>query len=386
MIRYPYTLPIEEQSDRSYAEVITNLTDHLREEAFIQMPSLHRDDNGVASLPISVMMDALVFGVLWQEYATWATKIELVDLNLVAELSEIRIRFPESRQSIDRARAESYAGFLKLRPSVEQQTPEVSTANLDRFFVFLEALGEYHRIVDHLREFVLNNVMVGVPSFRTVMQEILAFSSFFASESGKFLGAYTSSCCSYLRSLKQEPVDDAESILRSRNAVEYHLNMVVAQWMQQENLQAYVETDRLSVVLPHCLCPTPEDCEAEWTGNRYNCLQCKPNCPVSSVQELCNCYSAEMVLIEHASGFASWIKDTVQVENHGIVGIACVSNLIEGGFEAQRRSIPVTCVPLNRPGCSQWHKQYEGSQLNLAALETLLSIHGKVEKNESIPL
>lgn len=371
MILLPYNLVDMKSSSTGYQDAVNELTDRIQLHAPLYLPSL-LEENRDRQADSSIVLDALLFGVLWCEYAAWATNVPAIDLNLVAKLSRIRSQFPESKRSIDQARADSFAGFLEVRPSLDHPTPLVTASTLECFLLFLEALGEYERTVDRLRAFSLERLTGGLHIFKREMSEILCFAEWFKVEAAALLQPFTCDCDQYLDHVEKQTRHDAESILRRHTPAEYHVNMVCAEILRREQEPAFKNSAKKMVVVPRCLCSDPEGCGAKQDGELFTCTHCNDECPLNQISSICDRYNAELITLAHSSGFSSWIDSPDRVANTGIIGVACVANLVEGGLEAQNRRIPVSCIPLDHPGCCHWHEKYEGSQMNLEALEELL--------------
>jgi hypothetical protein len=70
-------------------------------------------------------------------------------------------------------------------------------------------------------------------------------------------------------------------------------------------------------------------------------------------------------------------------EGVGIVGIACVSNLVSGGWKAKGLGLPPQCVLLDHCGCRKhWHEQGIATDINMGRLREILDI--KTAKPEEV--
>lgn len=71
------------------------------------------------------------------------------------------------------------------------------------------------------------------------------------------------------------------------------------------------------------------------------------------------------VLIRHSSSFSKWLEPWSKQRKTGLIGVACVLNLLTGGFEMKRLGIPSQCVFLDHSGCRKHWKSKCPSQLNI---------------------
>ncbi|HEX3014597.1 MAG TPA: DUF116 domain-containing protein, partial [Methanobacterium sp.] len=64
---------------------------------------------------------------------------------------------------------------------------------------------------------------------------------------------------------------------------------------------------------------------------------------------------------------SAFSKSTKEDRNElGIVGVACVSNLIAGGWKAGSLGIPAQCVLLDYSSCkTHWHKEGFPTDINI---------------------
>lgn len=375
MILLPYNLNETSQSGRRNQATLTAFSGHLLEQA---ARGLSRDllnlrcENEIGAGWTSLQA-VLLFGVLWRDYGAWAQKLNPADVHLMAEVCRLREAAPEMKETLDQSRADAYAEFLSLKPEAGASLPSLTLPNLERFFLFLEALGDYSRTVDMLRCFVLELSKNGPLFLQRSLLEAVAFANWFSKAADTALGSLTHSCDEYICQQRMAARDDAEQLGRMRSATEIQLNLVLADLMQQANLGAFEEAGNTIVLAPRCLCDKDsESCQAIEDSGSYTCTHCSGGCVVPALERLCDEYDAELVLIEHSRNFTAWIDDPVRVKDAGIIGVACAVNLVEGGLEASRRGIPVACVPLDHPGCTHWFEKREGSQVNLTALEELL--------------
>jgi hypothetical protein len=85
-------------------------------------------------------------------------------------------------------------------------------------------------------------------------------------------------------------------------------------------------------------------------------------------------YGFGVAIITHESSFNS--KGIGQTDGRlGVVGIACVLNLIAGGWKAKALGLPAQCVLLDYCGCkNHWHDEGFPTDINLHVLGQILGI------------
>jgi hypothetical protein len=74
---------------------------------------------------------------------------------------------------------------------------------------------------------------------------------------------------------------------------------------------------------------------------------------------------AKVYLIPHSTGFSRWLERWQRAPEAGVVAVACMLNILPGGFEMRARGIASQCVPLDYPGCRKhWSRKGIPTSLN----------------------
>jgi uncharacterized protein len=55
--------------------------------------------------------------------------------------------------------------------------------------------------------------------------------------------------------------------------------------------------------------------------------------------------------VPHATAFSRYLERWQKEMNVGVAAVACMLNILPGGYEMRARGIPSQCVPLDHPGC-----------------------------------
>jgi hypothetical protein len=74
---------------------------------------------------------------------------------------------------------------------------------------------------------------------------------------------------------------------------------------------------------------------------------------------------AKVYLVPHSTGFSRWLDRWQREPDTGVVAVACLLNILPGGYEMRARQIPSQCVPLDFPGCHKhWRSKAIATSLN----------------------
>lgn len=138
--------------------------------------------------------------------------------------------------------------------------------------------------------------------------------------------------------------EDAGLILRDKNC--YYINMIAAQMLNECCRQDFVACDKTYIFLPGCMSSKGKYCQARESEDGYVCVSCSEECQVNRLSKL---YPGVRI-VYHGSQMEK--KKVSTHEKIGVVGVACVLNLISGGWKAKRLGYVPQCVILNECGCN----------------------------------
>jgi hypothetical protein len=78
-------------------------------------------------------------------------------------------------------------------------------------------------------------------------------------------------------------------------------------------------------------------------------------------------------LIPHSSDFSKFLVKWKDCPDTSLIGVACVLNLITGGYEMKRLNISSQCVFLDYCGCKKhWDKDGIATSLNVNQLKNIV--------------
>ena len=64
-----------------------------------------------------------------------------------------------------------------------------------------------------------------------------------------------------------------------------------------------------------------------------------------------HCEGIPVFIVPHSSGFSRWLERWQNDPAVSVTAVACMMNILAGGYEMRARRIPSQCVPLDFPGC-----------------------------------
>jgi hypothetical protein len=150
--------------------------------------------------------------------------------------------------------------------------------------------------------------------------------------------------------------------------------MVGAELMNRAFRKEFLKAEAKVVLVPGCMRGKPEgECEAVKVKEGLLCNNCFPECKVNQLSKLGKRYTGnnafEVYIIPHASDLSLWSPETGK-QLRGVVASACVTTLVEGGWELKRYNVPAQCVLLDCSGCKKhWHSEGIPTMLNIRELK-----------------
>jgi hypothetical protein len=198
--------------------------------------------------------------------------------------------------------------------------------------------------------------------------------SLFESQAKAALGHFTRNVGSFHENELPKHRFQENYIFCGRHEAEYHLNMVGAEILNRVLKEGYKSTSGRVLLLPTCMSnPVNGKCKARFNGSRLTCTGCSPECIINLKQKEFSSKNTEVVLIPHSSEFTRYLKSWQNQNTTGLIGVACVLNLLKGGYEMQKLNIPSQCVFLDYCGCKKhWHKDGVSTNLNNEQLKKIL--------------
>jgi len=153
---------------------------------------------------------------------------------------------------------------------------------------------------------------------------------------------------------------------------QYHLYMMEIELFNRLNKNKFVQADHKIALLPHCLRDLTKNCKSEKEGFDVVCKKCSKDCYINE---------SSKILLEHDIHPYIWMRSDLKKlgkqlksENKtlGILGIACIPELMAGLRKCQKYSIPTVGIPLNANRCARWFGEFLPTSVNTDQLKNLL--------------
>jgi uncharacterized protein len=188
----------------------------------------------------------------------------------------------------------------------------------------------------------------------------------FAGEAEAVLGKYTAGVTPFLQTGWAKRFWREDQIFCGRQPVEYHLGMVAAEVMNQGLRADFHQRPRKVVLVPGCMHGArAATCKAVTHDLDIRCAGCDPHCAVHQVTRRMRSEGIAVYIVPHSSGFSRWLERWQNDPAVGVTAVACMMNILAGGYEMRARGIASQCVPLDFPACRKhWREDEVATTVN----------------------
>lgn len=182
----------------------------------------------------------------------------------------------------------------------------------------------------------------------------------------KTLWKYTRDVYSFLEKRKQNKSKREDVIFCGKSEIQYYFNMVSAEIMNKVYRDEYNKCNDKYIFVPGCMKQTNKECCSIITMKGLKCQSCTPSCNINKLTKFAKQYNMHVFIIPHES---SMFKLQNYEGKKGLIGIACVLNLMSGGWKALRLGYVPQCVVLDYCGCkAHWQKKEVMTSINMDML------------------
>lgn len=377
-----YSLREKDQTNSNkYYKIIESFADEVLKEAYASLSPMvgeyHGYVNSIKGEPQNAkeetILEIIILGVLMRLYYPRAIKLKGMQYKLLTWINETRRRSEKLKPEMNFLKGKLSTLFLFPNTQCNSELIDLKVTHLSKLILWLEASGEFYNEVKRLRRWEAYLRTISDKKASAALTSAYKFATWFEGRSNESLGEYTSHVDEYLEKSKNSWREDR--LFRERRRVEYHLNMVGAEIMNMAFRKAFIATNKKVLLLPVCMTsPSKSRCQAQAFGRGFQCKACSTKCQVNQLSRLGEKTGFRVMVIPHESSVSSGSeKQGLFDENTGVIGVACVLNLISGGWLLKDMNIPAQCVLLDNCGCkAHWHDKGISTCININKLQEIL--------------
>lgn len=244
---------------------------------------------------------------------------------------------------------------------------------LENLVLYLTATREYQEEVLRLSMWLESGKEDDCRIDRQFWEELSRLTAFLDRLGRENLKQFIPNVESYRENILHTHPERKDIALVARKSLEYYLNMLGSQIMNQIFRKGFLASRKKYVFLPGCMTSGGEEgCKAVKSGIGYSCTGCTEECRVNKISGLTSEAGIKTLIVYHESQIE---RAEYAEQGTGIVGIACVTGLLSGGWKARRIGFIPQCVLLDYCGCRQ-HWSHSGivTSVSIDRLKKILDI------------
>lgn len=345
--------------------IVANFQEHLRINCYEEPRT-----------SLEYHLELLALGTLWYTYSRAALDLDDLPHHLLTTLVHFRHQNTLFKPGIDALRGILGTLFLNSENSDQGIASfHMPLEKLAQLLKWLEATGEFQQDVQRFSLWYNYFSLLPPETVVSHLTSVLALALWFTEHSLEALGCFTVHVESFLHDIHPSYRWREDRIFCGRERVEYHLNMVGAEMMNRAFRPRFLHTESKELLLPACMRAHPaKECQACVTADGTRCSSCTPGCNVHALTQLGSQWGFGVCLIDHESSLnASLMARWANQQTTGVIGVACVLNLLGGGWKLRAAGIPAQCILLDYCGCkNHWHPEGVTTELNTAQLKQVL--------------
>jgi hypothetical protein len=185
------------------------------------------------------------------------------------------------------------------------------------------------------------------------------------------LAEYTPGLQQHLKEVPFHKYISDKELLNSRE--QYYLNMIEFGLVNRIHKKRFLESNFRIALLPYCLKETQTDCKGSPDEIDFACRGCLKTCYINKVSQVLRDHGVNPYIWSRGSLKSMFRKLVRKHGSIGVLGIACVVELIRGMRFCMKAKLPVMGIPLNANRCSRWMDGFFNTSVDLAALEEILN-------------
>lgn len=154
---------------------------------------------------------------------------------------------------------------------------------------------------------------------------------------------------------------------------QYHLAMLEIELVNRFFRPAFLSAGTKMAFLPHCLRDFARECRSTPGEHDYVCRGCSRSCSVNMTRKVLVRHGVQPYIWMTAN-LGALLKKLRDRGNHpGVLGVACVPELVRGMRMVSRLGIPVVGIPLDANRCARWTGTFKDNTVNWQELENLVT-------------
>jgi len=154
---------------------------------------------------------------------------------------------------------------------------------------------------------------------------------------------------------------------------QYYLYMLEFEMVNRISMEDFRSGAFKIALLPYCLKENHLECKAKPDEIDYRCSHCLKNCYINRISRKLREHDIAPYILSRGRISSLLKKLKAEHGNIGVLGIACLVELVMGMRLCLQAEIPVLGLPLNANRCPRWMGTIHDTSIDLPALDNLLT-------------
>lgn len=318
------------------------------------------------------LVEFLMIGLYWNNYSGNASVTGSFSKSLLGKLYKQRKRFPKYKAEIDKVRG--ILAYILLGKNKRILSASFNLTGFTSLLSWMSACGEFNEEVIRLRNWVAFLKTTSEYYTGRLIETSVLFAERFSVKGIESFSKYLPNLNYFHHNTLPSYKYREDYFFASRRENEYFLNMFAAEVLNRGLKKGFMETKKKVLLLPTCMRKEPAGgCKAKSDGKELVCASCSGECNIGKVASEMKKQGITSYLIPHSSEFSKFLVKWKDCPDTSLIGVACVLNLITGGYEMKRLGISSQCVFLDYCGCKKhWDKDGIATSLNISQLKNIV--------------
>jgi hypothetical protein len=333
-----------------------------------------------------LVFQILMAGVYGMVYTDRSLQLPGWAGRLMLNLSGLRSQYPKCKPAINRLKGILLTRYFQPFKGEPMRGSLNSAAEFQTLLTYLAASGEFKQESIRLQKLASFTRTLSLRQSKEFFRKIARYARWFQLEGKIVFDDETFGVTKFLYDQHPDYTWREDVLFTGRAEVEYHLNMVGAELMNKAFRSAFLRTKQKVVLVPVCMCEkTGSGCKAIKNGMDLQCTRCSRHCEVNKLMKKGMAEGFQVAIIPHSSDFTKCLEQWQDNPEIGVVGVACVLNLLTGGYETKNLGIASQCVFLDYCGCqNHWDMTGVPTKCNLKQLSRLLTPTGIKQPSDQV--
>ncbi|WP_196000470.1 DUF116 domain-containing protein [Clostridium sp. 1001271B_151109_B4] len=306
-------------------------------------------------------IEFLMIGAMLKDYRKYIKKINKGTLRLFKVLNKLR-EGKSLNRNVDKIR-----GYL-ISNILMKEVSENYDYDINILINWMEASGDFKEEVYRMKVWGDFLKVKDEEYKKKFFKQSLSIAESMCNICDGTIGLYIKQLDIFLKKAKHKYKNREDLIYCTKGKVQYYFNMVSAQIMNEVYSEQFLQCKDKKIFAPGCMRQVQSKCKAAECEYGLKCKKCSINCNINNLNNLMENRYIDVCIIPHETIINK--IDVKEKNKIGIIGIACIPNLMSGGWKALRLGFIPQCVLLDYSGCGKhWLDKEKITEINEIYLE-----------------